>query len=490
MKKVDVVVVGGGPVGLWTACELKLAGLDVAVLERRIARTDQSRALTIHGRTVELFAMRGIADRFLAEGKPIPTGHYAALDTRLDFSSFDTQFPFTLFLAQSRTEALIEDHARELGVEFLRGHMVESITGDAAEGYQLSARQECGVSVFGARAVVGADARHSIVRRTAGIAFEGSDATVSIMMGDVRLKGANGPPVRTVSNERGGVTIVPVGPGGVARVIVIDPRRMRIPVGEPLSLEELASSTRQVLGEDVQLSDPTWLSRFGDETRLAARYREGNLFLAGDAAHLHLPAGGQGMNVGLQDAMNLGWKLAAVLNGVAPDALLDSYQKERRPVGAQLARNTLAQGAVMTGFDLAHLALRAEMSELLELPEVNRRLAGVLSGFDLRYLGGDLFGDALGVGERVADRALRFADGTYTSIYRLLSRGKWLHLSCQSGMRMPLPEWLHPQAVDFVSASFAGLEVRDDSVAACLIRPDGYNAGHTIASGVAATNPA
>lgn len=474
MKNVDVVVVGGGPVGLWVACELKLAGLAVVVLERRVERMAQSRALTIHGRTLELFAMRGLVERFLAEGRPIPTGHYAALDTRLDFSCFDTRYPFTLFLPQNRTEALIEDHARKLGVEILRGHEVDRITGSTTEGYRLSARHENGDAFFHTRAVVGADARRSIVRQTAGIAFEGHDATLSIMMGDVRLDGLDGPPIRMISNAHGGVTIVPVGSDGTTRVIVVDPQRTNVPMDEPLTLEELASSTRSILGEDVTLHDPSWLSRFGDETRLAARYREGMLFLAGDAAHLHLPAGGQGMNVGLQDAMNLGWKLAAVLNGTAPDMLLDTYEAERRPIGAQLARNTQAQGALMTRFDPANLALRAEVSDLLTMPEVNRRLAGVLSGFDLRYPRYRLFGNAPESGERVADREVTATDGTAASIYGLLSQGNWLHLSCDSSVRITLPEWLPADTVRFVAARDAKPEASDHQAEAMLIRPDGY----------------
>lgn len=476
MKNLDVVVVGGGPVGLWTACELRLAGLDVAVLERRTERITQSRALTIHGRTLELFAMRGIAERFLAEGRPIPNGHYAGLETRLDFSCFDTRFPFTLFLPQSRTEALIEDHARELGVDILRGHHVERITGNTPDGYDLVARHAHGNSTFHARAVVGADARHSVVRQTAGISFDGHDATVSIMMGDVRIDGLEGPPVRMVTNEHGGVAIVPVAADGTVRVIMADPERMHIPVAQPLSLEELTTSARRILGAGIRLSEPSWLTRFGDETRLAARYREGNLFLAGDAAHLHLPAGGQGMNVGLQDAMNLGWKLAAVLKGEAPDALLDSYEIERRPIGAQLARNTEAQGALMTRFDPAHLALRAEMSELLKMPEVNRRLAGVLSGFDLRYPAGGLFGNRMGSGERVPDHPVTLADGTSTTIHSLLADGRWLHLSSGNGTRITLPDWLSADSVRFVEAS-SGIPGAD-APTALLARPDGYSAGH------------
>ncbi|MET1756136.1 FAD-dependent monooxygenase [Novosphingobium sp. RD2P27] len=474
MKCYDVIVVGGGPVGLWAACESKLAGLDVAVLERRRQRVEQSRALTIHGRTIELFAMRGIDDRFLAEGKPIPTGHYAGLETRLDFSCFDTRFPFTLYLPQSRTEELIEDHARDLRVEILRGHRVNDLSGNAEAGYELTAEHEQGASTFSARAVIGADARRSIVRQKAGILFEGHDATLSIMMGDVRIKGLEGPPLLMVTNERGGVTIAPVSADGTVRVIVIDPERKHVPVDEPLSLEELAAAARRILGQELQLSEPSWLTRFGDETRLASHYRHGNLFVAGDAAHLHFPAGGQGMNVGLQDAMNLGWKLASVLKGDAPDVLLDSYETERKPIGAQLARNTQAQGALMTRFDPGHLALRSEMSELLRIPEVNRCLAGVLSGFDLRYPSSDLFGSGDGAGERIPDRSLTLMDGTSTSIHSLLCGGKWLHLSNQSDAPVPLPHWLRSDTVLAGDVKHAENDAENRQVGAMLIRPDGY----------------
>lgn len=467
----DVVVVGAGPVGLWTACELRLAGLDVAVIEQREAPTHLSRALTLHGRTLELLAMRGIADRFLAEGRPIPTGHYAALDTPLDFSGFDTRYPFTLFLPQSRTEALLEGHARELGVEVRRGYRIEQVSGYMEKGYSLTARQAAQVDVFTGRAVVGADARRSVVRETAGIAFEGWPSTRSIMMGDVRLARLEGPPVRRVSNARGGVMIVPVGPDGLMRVIVVDPARLTIPLDAPLALEELSASANAILETDLGMHDPSWLTRFGDETRLAARYRQGNLLLVGDAAHIHAPMGGQGMNVGMQDAMNLGWKLAAVLKGEAPDLLLDSYEAERRPVGQQLARDTQAQVALATGFDPAHLALRAEMSDLLTHPEVNRRLAGTLSGFNLCYAPGPL----LGGGERVADRELVLEDGSATRLHDLLTDGRWLHLSQGQPARADIPAWLASSSVRFETARPAdGGKEPTPNPATFLVRPDGY----------------
>ncbi|CAN7500384.1 FAD-dependent oxidoreductase [Paracoccus pantotrophus] len=475
---VDVVVVGAGPVGLWTACELRLAGLEVALLERRAARMEQSRALTIHGRTIELFAMRGVAERFLTEGKPIATGHFASLDTRLDFSGFETRFPFTLFLPQNRTEALLEAHAADLGVEIHRGHHVESIAGDSERGYTVKGTAAHGAFRFDCRAVVGADGRRSVVRAAANIAFEGSDTSHSVMMGDVRIDAREGPPVRAFCNARGGGMLAPIDATGRVRIILIDPERSHVDTREPLSLEELSASARRVLGEDLGMRDPSWLTRFGDETRLAAAYRRGNLFVAGDAAHIHAPAGGQGMNVGLQDAMNLGWKLAAVIKGEAPDALLDSYETERRPVGAQLARNTLAQIAMMTSFDPAHLALRALMSDLLKVGELNRRLAGELSGFDITYAHDALPGsDDPAAGRRSPDSRLVLEDGTETTVHALLKEGKWLSLSFAEGKSARAPAWLPEAAVRRVRCQSSDDLVRDAT--SMLVRPDGYIAGFT-----------
>lgn len=484
MNPCDVVVVGAGPVGLWVASELKLAGLEVTLLERRCEPTTQSRALTVHGRTIELFAMRGIADRFLAEGKPIATGHFAALATRLGFGDFDTRFPFTLFLAQSRTEALLEAYARELGVVILRDHMVEAIKGDNGSGYVVEGTCAQGHFAIRSRAVVGADGRRSVVRDAAGIRFDGHDSRRSMMMGDVYLDHLDGPPVQMFHNERGGGMFAPLSADGRVRLILDDPERAHVATSEPPTLDELTASARRILGTDLGIRSPSWLSRFGDETRLADEYRRGLLFVAGDAAHVHAPAGGQGMNVGLQDAMNLGWKLAAVLRDGAPEALLDSYEVERRPVGAQLVRNTMAQIAIMTGFDPAHLALRSLMSDLLSIPELNRRLAGELSGFDLAYPPNSLPGIAgEGAGVRIPDHQVILADGTPTSIHSLLRDGNWLQLSPSVGARVPVPVWVPNCRVTFVQARSMNAAAL---TTALLVRPDGYCAGRANAQALSA----
>jgi 2-polyprenyl-6-methoxyphenol hydroxylase-like FAD-dependent oxidoreductase len=277
---VDVLVVGGGPVGLMTACELRLQGLRVMVCERRETRTPQSRALTIHGRSLEVLALRGVAQRFTALGRPIPVGHYGALDTRLDFSVFDSTFPYTLFLPQTTTEALLEEWAIELGVIIHRGQCVMEVEQDAhsvrvAYGNQRTSS----VNVVKCKFVVGADGARSAVRHAAGIDFEGQPTTMTAMLGDVVLAAPPASPVLSACNSAGCMLLAPLGDGIHHRIVIIDHQRTDVPQSEAVTLDELAASTRRVSGQDFGLHDPIWLSRFGNETRLAATYRRGAFFL-------------------------------------------------------------------------------------------------------------------------------------------------------------------------------------------------------------------
>ena len=467
----DVVVVGAGPVGLWLACELKLAGVDVAVLERRKERTAQSRALTIHGRSLEVFALRGIADRFLSKGKPIPTGHYAALDTRLNFSTFDTRFPYTLFIPQAVTEARLEERALELGVTVLRGITVTGIRDDGSRVHISTDGGE-----FSGSYVVGADGARSVVREHAGISYEGAEARNSLMLADVVLALPPAKPVVSATNKHGSVMIAPLGDGKHHRIVLVDPQRTHVPRTEPVTLQEVAGPTARIVGEDYQPREPIWLSRFADETRLAGTYRKGRILLAGDAAHIHAPMGGQGMNVGLQDALNLGWKLAAVVKGEAPDKLLDTYDEERRPIGQILYTNTLAQVGLVTRFDPATLALRETLNDLLKIPAVNHRLAGELSGFDVAY-GADakaaLTAGQLAAGVRVPDIELVGRDGGPMSLYSLLVEGRWLHISFKPGASVSGPEWLRSSSVQSMAVAPSG-HAALRGVRALLVRPDGY----------------
>jgi len=471
MRDFDVLIVGGGPVGLWLACELRLAGIEVGLYERRRERTTQSRALTIHGRTLEIFAQRGLADRFLKRGIPVPTAHYGVLDTRLDFSVFDTKFPLTLFLPQATTEEILEQRARELGVHLFTGHGADRIS-QTPDGVTIDGTGPAGPFQTSARYLIGADGARSLVRAQAGIEFPGYPATMALALGDVVLD--NPPKALAISmvNAEGCLLVAPLGDGKHHRIVLMDRTRRHVAKDEPFALEELATSAIKISGQDFQPRDPIWLSRFTDETRLATRYREGRIFLAGDAAHIHMPAGGQGMNVGLQDAMNLGWKLATVLKGRAPEALLESYEAERRPIGQQLYQDTLAQTALVAGSDPAGLALRVQMNKLLTLPEVNRRLADQISGFGVTYP--SLFegtADPI-IGRRAPDIALRLSDGEKTSLYSLLQWGRWLEIRLSATVAPLAPSTLTDVAIFEAGlleegTAFAGLE-------AVLVRPDGY----------------
>lgn len=479
----EVIVAGAGPVGLLLACELALAGVRVTVLERRMETVPQSRALTMHGRTLEMLALRGVAERFLARGMPIPSGHFAGLPTRLDFSACDSTYPFTLFIPQSVTEQLLEAWAGELGVDLRRGAMVES-TGQDEEGVWVAGTQAGAPFRLAGRYLVGADGARSLVRQQAGIAFDGLPPTKTAMLGDVLLRTPPAGRALSLGNPAGGLMIVPLG-GELYRVIAVDAQRIDVPVEVPVTLEELAAATRRVAGDDFGMHAPQWLSRFSNQTCLAQSYRQGRIFLAGDAAHIHLPAGGQGMNVGMQDAMNLGWKLAAMLRGRGDAAwlagLLDSYEAERHPVGAALYRNTLAQSALMmNSFDPAGQALRATFSELMTGAELNAILAHDLSGFGIRYpaalLPGPQDGEACArwTGRRLPDWPLRHADGTASSLYRHLAGGRWVVLRVDGGAQAGWHGAFDGEWAETVAATVPGREAELEGVAALVIRPDGH----------------
>ncbi|EHK79420.1 FAD-dependent monooxygenase [Sinorhizobium meliloti CCNWSX0020] len=484
MKDVyDCIVVGGGPVGLWLSCELRLAGLRVVVIERRTQRINQSRALTIHGRTLEVLSLRGIEERFLAVGKPVRSGHYAVLDTRLDFDIFDSRFPYTLFIPQETTEALIEEFALELGVEILRGAMAERIVSESD-----------GVTVFGTndrpfelsgRYVVGADGARSLVRSETGIEFEGHSGNGAWLLGDVVLASPPDTPLVSAFNEHGCVLVAPLGDGAHYRIVVNEADDRGRTRQDTVTLEELRQATARILGSDFGAHSPLWLSRFDNETRLAKTYRRGNIFLAGDAAHIHLPAGGQGMNVGIQDAMNLGWKLAAVAKGTAPVELLDTYESERLPVGIYLRDTTMAQSHLITAFSARGRALRGVFNDMLKVPTINAYFANQVSGFAVHYpdpLPGFGAGRSTLVGGRIRDTPLRLSDGTDATLFGLLSKGQWLDLTISEGTKAERPDWLHPHSV--VEARGIPTDHADTlgNIGALLVRPDGYVAQTAVGS--------
>ncbi|TDD61046.1 FAD-dependent oxidoreductase [Kribbella antibiotica] len=377
---VDVVVVGAGPVGLWLAAELRLGGASVTVLEARRERDPHSKALTIHPRVLEILDCRGSADPFLAEGLRIPSGHFAALPDRLDFSVLETPYPFTLALLQARTEELFEARALELGAVVRRGCQVAGLTDD---GVELTDG-----SVVTGRFVVGCDGARSTIRTAAGIAFPGTDTSTWGWLGDVVLDAPPANGIASFAGLDGGLMIVPL-PGGVHRLVGGDPQTDQPQWPGELTLDELRATVRRIAGTDFGMRDPIWLSRFGNASRQAATYRAGNVLLAGDAAHRHFPAGGVGMNVGIQDAHNLGWKLAAVVTGRADDALLDTYHAERHPIGAELLDHTGAQTSLFNAYTSDLQAMRAVLSNLIAtVPDLSRELAERLSGLSVTYATG------------------------------------------------------------------------------------------------------
>ncbi|MCO1660602.1 FAD-dependent monooxygenase [Pseudonocardia humida] len=469
----DVVVIGAGPVGLWLAAELRVAGAAVTVLEERTERDPHSKALTVHPRTIEVLDSRGAADVLLREGMRVPSGHFAVLDSRLDFAALDTPYPFTLALLQGRTEELLEEHARDLGADVRRGVRVTDLeVGEDA----VVVRTADGGSRAAAR-VVGCDGVRSTVRAAAGIGFPGTEQTCVGWLADVRLAERPDPPVFSSWGAGGQLLGVPL-PDGHHRLVGIAPDDVRRDRPDELTLDEVRAKTTAVAGRDWGAHSPAWLSRFGNAARQAERYRAGRVLLAGDAAHQHMPAGGVGMNVGIQDAMNLGWKLGAVVGGTAPEELLDTYHAERWPVGRDLLRSTQAQTALMTDFSPDGRELRALLTELIrEDPGLATGLAERLSGLRVRYPAPP---DAHPlVGARVPDLALTGGDRVLAALrsggFRLLDltgevrdgRGHPVRRVESTGGR---PEWTGVEAV--------------------LVRPDGHVAWAGAASEVpAATGP-
>ncbi|WP_037827030.1 FAD-dependent monooxygenase [Streptomyces sp. NRRL B-1347] len=466
-----VVIAGAGPVGLWLAAELRLGGARVTVLEARPEPSPHSKALTVHPRTLEVLAMRGAVEPFLAEGLRIPDGHYGALDQRLDFSVLDTPYPFTLALPQVRTEALLEERARAAGADIRRGHRLTGLA-EHASGVRVDAAGPEGAYGIEAAYVVGCDGTRSTVRAAADIDFPGTDATVWGWLGDVVLDRPPARPALSASTPRGGVMCVRM-PDGVHRFVGHGPEGQRADRPGEFTFDELRAAVLSVVGDDFGMRDPRWLSRFGNATRQAATYRKGRVLLAGDAAHMHFPAGGVGLNVGVQDATNLGWKLAAVLRGTAPDALLDTYHSERHPVGAELVTSTRAQTALMTAYSAEGRALREVLgSAVATVPAFSRRLADGLSGLGVAYATAytDTYETRDGGGDHplTGRRAPNLRLGPGVRLFDLLREGRPVLLDFAGQADGPSADVLVHQGPPVGDrADWAG-------VGSALIRPDGH----------------
>ena len=407
MTEHAVVVAGGGPTGLMLAAELTLAGTDVVVVEPRAdQQLDGSRAGGLHARTIEILDQRGIAERFVAAGQTHPNVVFAG--TVLDITDFPSRHNYLLALWQRDFERILGEWVDELGVPFLRRRAVTGFEADG-DGVDVALSDDTTVR---AEYLVGCDGGRSVIRRAAGIDFPGSPPSTSWMIAEVELVD----PELGARAEGGGIGPVNrVDGGGPYRVVLVE--REVEHRGAP-DLADLRAALVAVYGTDFAAHDPSWISRFTDTARQAASYREHRVLLAGDAAHVHPPQGGQGLNTGVQDAVNLGWKLARVVAGTSPDALLDTYHAERHPVGAQVVRTALA-GAALAGVDDRHRALRETLAGLLFLDEPRRHLVAMLSGLDVHY---DLGPGHPLLGRRMPDLDLRTADGP-TRVSALLHDG-------------------------------------------------------------------
>ena len=463
MRGHEVVIAGGGPTGLMLAGELALAKVDVAVVERRATQDLAGlRAGGLHSRTIEIFDQRGIANRFLAEGQVAQVARFAG--TLLDISDFPTRHNYGLALWQSHIERILAGWVSELAVPIYYGIEVKGFAqDDAGVDVELSNGQS-----LRAKYLVGCDGGRSLIRKTAGIEFPGSDPTTSNLIAEAEL--TEEPPEWGIRRDAVGIhSLSRLENGKRVRVLVTEPH-----VGattEP-TLRDLREALIAVYGTDYGIHSPTSISRFTDMTRQAAAYRKGRLLLAGDAAHVHPPDGGQGLQTGVQDAVNLGWKMAQVVKGTSPESLLDTYHAERHPVAARVLRNTMAS-IVLRREDERTKALRDTMSELLAMDEPRRRFAAMVSGLDIHYDLGE--GHPL-LGRRVPDLDLVTDKGTLR-VFTLLHDARPVLLNFGGPGGVDITPWV--DRVQLVDAKYIGTwELPALGVVtaptAVLIRPDGY----------------
>jgi 3-(3-hydroxy-phenyl)propionate hydroxylase len=457
-----VVIAGGGPTGMMLAAELTLAKVDVAIIERRPDHVlVGSRAGGFHSRTIEVLDQRGVADRFLAEGQVAQATMFAT--TLLDMSDFPTRHPYALGIWQNKIEAIMATWIAELGVEIYYGSEVTDFSQDdsgvdveLADGRTLRAQY-----------LVGCDGGRSLIRRAAGIDFPGWDPTRSTLIAEVEVTEE---PPRGMRRDAAGVhALQRLEDGRTFRVIVGE--QQLGPSGEP-ALADLSEALTAVYDTDFGVHNPTWISRFTDMTRQAAAYRAGRVLLAGDSAHIHYPAGGQGISLGVQDAVNLGWKLAQVVNGRSPEDLLETYHEERHPIAARGLRFTIAQ-ALLHRADERMKALVDELSELVKMEEPRKHIAGLLSGLDIHY---DLGKGHPLLGRRMPDLDLVRADGPLR-VFELLHDARPLLLNLGEPGVLDTGPWA--DRVQMIDASYAGeweLPVIGAVAAptAVLVRPDGY----------------
>ncbi|HVC41059.1 MAG TPA: FAD-dependent monooxygenase [Candidatus Saccharimonadales bacterium] len=462
MSEHAVVIAGGGPTGMMLAAELALANVDAAVVERRPNHVlVGSRAGGVHSRTIEVLDQRGVADRFLAEGQ---VAQAAMLGTTvLDMTDFPTRHPYSLGIWQNQFERIMAAWIAELSVRIYYGC---EVTGFAQDDAGVD------VELFGGRSLrteylVGCDGGRSVIRKAAGIHFPGWDPTRSNLIAEVEVTEET---PRGIRRDATGIhALHRLEDGRRVRVIVTE--QQLGPSGEP-TLRDLSEALIAVYGTDFGIHSPVWISRFTDMTRQAAAYRAGRVLLAGDSAHVHYPAGGQGLSLGVQDAVNLGWKLAQVVNGISPESLLNTYHTERHPVAARALQHTMAQAALQRQ-DERMKALVEIVSELATMEEPRKRLAGIISGLDIHYDLGE--GHPL-LGRRMPDLDLVTAGGP-VRVYELLHGARPVLLNLAEPGGLDITPWA--KRVQLIDAEYPGLWELPvigavTAPTAVLIRPDGY----------------
>ncbi|HLV98838.1 MAG TPA: FAD-dependent monooxygenase [Ktedonobacterales bacterium] len=461
MTEHAVVIAGGGPTGLMLAGELALAGVDVAIAERRTSQElIGTRARGLHARTIEVLDQRGIADRFLSRGQTAQVGGFAWIP--LDISDFPTRHPYGLALRQNRFEEILADWVKELRVPIYRGR---EVTGFSQDDNGVDVQLSDGQSLR-AEYLVGCDGGRSLIRKAADIEFAGWEPTTSYLIAEVEL--AEEPEWGMHRDDKGihGLSRMAEGP---VQVMVTEQHGGQS--DEP-TLRDLSQALIAYYGSDYGAHSPTWLSRFTDMARQATAYRKGRVLLAGDAAHVHFPVGGQGLNLGVQDAVNLGWKLAQVVKKTSPESLLDTYYAEHHPVAARVLRNTIAQ-TVLLRYDERVETLRGIMADLLRMEEPRKRFAAMQSGLDIHY---DLGEGHLLLGRRMPDLDLVTANGPLR-VFTLLHAARPALLNLGDPGSLDISPWA--DRVQVVDATYAGtweLPAFGTVTAptAVLIRPDGY----------------
>jgi rifampicin monooxygenase len=450
---IDVIVAGGGPTGMMLAGELRLHGVDVLVLEKETEPPRYVRALGLHARSIELMDQRGLLERFRALGKQYPLAGFFAAIAKPAPEGLDSAHAYVLGIPQPVTERLLTEHAAELGAGIRRGceltglsQDADGVTAELADGTRLRSRY-----------LVGCDGGRSTVRKLVGVGFPGEPSRVDTLLGEMEVTAPPEEVAAVVAEVRRTELRFGLGPfsEGVYRVVVpadgLAPDRAVGP-----TLEDFRRQLRAYAGTDFGVHSPRWLSRFGDATRLAERYRVGQVLLAGDAAHVHPPTGGQGLNLGIQDAVNLGWKLAAAVAGWAPVDLLDSYEAERRPVAADVLDNTRAQMMLLSS-EPGPQAVRRLLAQLMDFEDVNRFLIEKVTALSVRY--------DFGPGHELLGRHLRDLTLKRGRLYELMHAGRGLLLD-QAG-RLSVAGWA--DRVDHV------VDVSEElDVPAVLLRPDGH----------------